>query len=418
MQHRLVIIGSKSENILLAREAKRRGYYTIVCDGFEDGPAKEYADKSYTIDVRDTDAIADMCKREEADGIIGSFSDLVFEEITMIAHKAGLKWYCTPERLPYYRYKNKQKELLSSLGIRVPKSKVLEEGFCEDDLKDFTFPLVIKPVNGWGSKGIFVVASMEELLSRYNDVRRYSYSPGILVEEYAKGHEHNVMAWIIDGVVIPIGVADRERTQVEAGRIPFLSRIVYPAHDYEKIYDECREVLQKFADANGQKSGVLSMQFFYNENGVEVCEIAGRFLAYEHELLTIFGGIGIIDLLLDYVYEEENIPKTFSDYHPYETFKQHSTDLYFLAKDGERIKDLSAVEELMKDPHVAETQVFYQEGEVIDNNQRFNLVKYTITAGTREELDRVTEEFYGKMYVEGENGENIAYRYELEAYDD
>ena len=32
-------------------------YYTIVCDGFEDGPAKEYADKSYTIDVRDTDAL-------------------------------------------------------------------------------------------------------------------------------------------------------------------------------------------------------------------------------------------------------------------------------------------------------------------------------------------------------------------------
>ncbi len=80
MQHRLVIIGSKSENALLAKEAKRRGYYTIVCDGFEDGPAKEYADKAYTIDVRDTDAIVEMCKKEEADGIVGSSSFCLFRQ--------------------------------------------------------------------------------------------------------------------------------------------------------------------------------------------------------------------------------------------------------------------------------------------------------------------------------------------------
>ena len=418
MRHRLVIIGSKSENVLLAKEAKRRGYYTIVCDGFEDGPAKEYADKAYTIDVRDTDTIVDMCKREEADGIIGSFSDLVFEEITLIAHKAGLKWYCSPERLPYYRYKDKQKQLLSSLGIHVPKSRLLQEEFCEEDLKGFAFPLVLKPVNGWGSKGIFVVNSFEELRSRYSDVRKYSYSSGILVEEYTKGHEYNTMAWIIDGVVVPLTVADREKTQVETGKIPFLSRIVYPARDYEKVYEECREVLQKFADANEQKNGIISMQFFYNENGVVVCEIAGRFLAFEYDMMKIFTGIELVDLLLDYVYEEEKIPEILMNFHPYETFKQYSTGLYFLAKDGEKIKDMSVAEELKKDPHVDAAYLFYQEGDVVDNIQRNYLVQYVLTADTREELDRVTEEFYDKMYVEGENGEDVAYHFEIETYDD
>ena len=59
--HRLVILGSMDEFIELVKVAQRRGIYVIVCDGYENGPAKKVADKSYTIDVRNTDAIAQMC---------------------------------------------------------------------------------------------------------------------------------------------------------------------------------------------------------------------------------------------------------------------------------------------------------------------------------------------------------------------
>ena len=93
MQHRLVIIGSLYENVALVKEAKKRGIYTIVCDGYKNGHSKDLADKFYDIDIRDTDQVAEMCAAEKADGIIGSFSDLVFEKVTEIADKAGLKWY-------------------------------------------------------------------------------------------------------------------------------------------------------------------------------------------------------------------------------------------------------------------------------------------------------------------------------------
>ena len=56
MQHRLVVIGSLFENVALVQEAKKRGIYTIVCDGYKNGHAKNIADKSYDIDIRNTDA--------------------------------------------------------------------------------------------------------------------------------------------------------------------------------------------------------------------------------------------------------------------------------------------------------------------------------------------------------------------------
>ncbi len=64
MQHKLVILGSMDEFIALVKQAKARGIYTIVCDGYPDGPAKAFANKSYDIDIRDVDGVAAMCKSE------------------------------------------------------------------------------------------------------------------------------------------------------------------------------------------------------------------------------------------------------------------------------------------------------------------------------------------------------------------
>ncbi len=65
-QHRLVILGSMDEFVDLVKRARARGIYTIVCDGYGDGPAKAYADKTYLEDVRHTDEIAAICRAEKA----------------------------------------------------------------------------------------------------------------------------------------------------------------------------------------------------------------------------------------------------------------------------------------------------------------------------------------------------------------
>ena len=415
MQHRLVVVGSLVENIRLVKEAKERGYYTIVCDGYDFGTAKKMADKAYTIDVRDTDAVAEMCIKEHADGIIGSFSDLIFEKITEIASKANLKWYCTPEQLKYYRDKNEAKKLMEDIGIRVPKHIVIHSNDNTELLKDFCFPLVIKPVSGWGSRGIYVVHDIEELIRRKPDVLKYAKTDEIEVEEYSHGHEHNVLSWLVDGKVHIIGIANREKTQMEKDHIPCLSRIVYPANDYDQIYEETRETLQKFADATGQKSGPLCMQFFYNEHGVEVCEIAGRILAYEHVLAMEFSNIDVVKLLLDYVYDEEHIPVYLEQAVPNENV--HCTGIYYLCNNGEKIKNMQSIYEIAKDPHIFHTEYFYKEGDTIDNDSyRSYFAYYYLKADSRKELDDISECIYQNATVKNDKDEEILYQFALEQY--
>ena len=72
------------------KKSKERGHYTIVCDGYPDGPARQYADASYVIPVTDIDAVAELCQKEKVDGIITSFSDLLMECMVKNCRESGI----------------------------------------------------------------------------------------------------------------------------------------------------------------------------------------------------------------------------------------------------------------------------------------------------------------------------------------
>lgn len=407
-QHRLVVLGSLGEFVSLVEHAKDRGIYTIVCDGYADGPAKKVADKAYNIDVRNPEAIAQMCKEEGVDGIIGSFSDLLFEQITKVADLAGLRWYAKPDKLDFYREKDKAKALMTKLGIRVPKNTQIASDFADSELDGFAFPLVIKPVNGYGSKGIYVVHSISEIRERFEMVsgRSSGQREMIQVEEYSHGREYNMMTWVVDGRVCPISIADREKNPQVGSALPTLNRLVYPAKAAVQIREEATAVLQKFADAVGQKEGALSMQFFYNEHGVEVCEIAGRLFGYEHELVTHCCGLDIEKLLLDYVYDPDAVRETMLNHSI--AFEKCCAGLYFVGIQDKVIADQTSARELAQDSHVIESVLFYNEGETIDNyGPKPYLARYYLTAESQEGIDAVTQHFFDNMHIAATDGSDV-----------
>ncbi|MCR4646387.1 MAG: ATP-grasp domain-containing protein [Oscillospiraceae bacterium] len=413
MKHTLVIIGSLDENIILAKTARQRGYRVVICDGYADGPARQYADASYTVPVRDTDRIAQICKDEGADGIIGCFSDLVMEMVTEIAAKAGLKWYITPEMLPFYRDKFEAHKLMHSVGIRVPAYCLVPADDILEALRTLRLPIVIKPLSGWGSKGIYIIHNEEEFHKLAPQVREAFGTSEILAEEYIPAHEHNAICYVTEGKVNSICIGDRARNPAVGNGIPMLNRIMYPSTHMEELYPKVLKVMQTFIEATGQTSGPLAMQFFYYQNEVVVCEIAGRFLAHELEMINRYSGLKLEELLLDYVYDEEHNTEVFRKYRP--SPERPCAGLYMLCRHGEQIADMEAAYTLQQDPHAFVTTQFYKTGETVDNHSsKCYFTRYYLYADTFEEMDEVTERFFREFRIYNEKGENIAYEFILE----
>lgn len=417
MKKRLLILGSLDEFVLLVQLARQRGIYTIVCDGYHNSPAKKAADISYDIPVTNIDEIADLCRLEHVDGIITSFSDLLFECMVKIAHKAHLKCYLTPDKLGYYRDKTQMKEMFSRLGIPSPKSVCLEKDFPDEALSDIQFPVVIKPIDKYGSRGVFVLDTIERIRERFDECCASSDVKRILVEEYHDGHEFNMMTWVLDGKVQVISIADREKTSVSKEEIPISTRNVYPSRLMKEVEAQAADILQRVVDFTGQREGALSMQFFWSrQKGLAVCEVAGRFLGYEHELIELSSNLCIEQILLDYVYDEASLRRSLLHHNPH--MKRCSAVLYFHGKEL-TIAHQETAREIASRDEVVFSQIFYQDGEtVVQHGPNPYVVRYYITADSRKDLDRITEEIFRQISVTAEDGTEILYQNQMTSYNE
>ena len=425
MTHRLLVLGTLGEFVQLIQKAKARGIYTIVCDGYPDGPARQYADEDYVIPVTDIDKIASLCKEKNVDGIITSFSDLLLECMVKIADKAKLPCYLNPKQLSWYRDKSETKKLLEELNLPTPGFKRIpvtlfseaeNDALLQNYLKKLSFPLVTKPLDKYGSRGIYVVHNLEELKAAALQTAEFTDLDEILVEEYNTGYEFNMMTWVLDGNVQIISIADREKTSIGVNDIPISTRNVYPSCLYHQVSQPAKDLLQKFISKTGQTDGALSMQFFWKPGeGIQVCEIAARFFGYEHELTDMVFGFNMEDLLLNYLYDRSALENMLFT-HQADSPLRHGAVLYFQGRETE-ISDQSAAYILTKHPAVVKPWIFYHEGEqVIQHGPNPYVALYYIAAENRILLDQITEEFFHDMTITDTNGNEVLYQNQIPHY--
>ncbi len=407
MNKRIMILGSLFEFKELARMARERGIYTVVCDGNPKGPAKAYADAVYDIDVTDIDGIAEICKKERVDSILTAFSDLLLECMVKICDKAKLPCYLSVDKLKYYRDKRAMKQMFAELGISSPRHITFKKNFDISLLKDFKTPLIAKPVDRYGSRGIAVYESSADIAADFERICGTSEIKEIIVEEYNDGYEFNAMAWLCKGKLTLLGIADREKTKIDAETLPISTRNIYPSRFFNEIREGVEDILSRVAAYTGQTDGELSMQFFWTpQEGIAVGEVAARFLGYEHELIEYAGGISLEKLMLDSIYDRLSMEKTLASYDP--AMEKSAAVIYFQAKPG-IVGDMSAFERIKGISGVRLVETFYSKGERSALYARPYAARVCICADTRENTDELSEKLLKKASVLDTEGRELLY---------
>ena len=413
---KIMILGGLEEFVPLVRLAKERGIRTVVADGNTGAPAKAEADEAFDLDIRDTKALAGLMVREKIDGVTTAYSDLLLECMVLAADKAGIPVHLTPAQLPWYRDKDVTNRTLKKLGIGTPGSVLLKKDFTEEDLAGLSFPMVIKPIDMYGSRGLSVVYDIGGIRRHYDECRKITPAGKVMAEEYDPDHEFNIQCWVRHGSVHVLGVADREKTFVSRGQIPVSTRNVYPSRLIGSVLGDARSALQKYIGLTGQTEGPLAMQFFWGpERGLMVGEIAARFLGYEHELIRFSDDFSIEELLLDSLCDDEKIDRVLAAGNVYGN--RVSAVLYFHARDG-IAADLDGAIAIGQRNDVQYSRIFYEKGERIGSPQRMPYTaRYDIIADSREEIDRISKEIIDSISVKDPGGQELLIRSQLGTYE-
>jgi len=236
------------------------------------------------------------------------------------------------------------------------------------------------------------------------------------VEEYNDGYEFNMMTWVRNGKVHVISIADREKTSVAKGEIPVSTRNVYPSRLMSEVEKPATELLQAYVKKTGQKEGALSMQFFWKlGEGIQVCEIAARFFGYEHELTDMVYGFNMEEFLLASLYDQEKLDRILAE-HDIHKPQCCGAVIYFQGR-LLTIADQSAAVRLGQKKEVQKPWIFYEEGEtVIEHGPNPYLALYYVKTENRQEMDRLTQEFYRDMHILDSYGKEVAYQNQIPDY--
>ena len=199
MSRKLLIIGSDFGTIQVVREARKLGYYVIATDLMETSPTKALADEAWLISSTDTYTLVQKCREQEISALMFGASDFNVWNARKICKILGLPIYCESDyACRVARDKGEFKRICKSEGAPVAQDYYLTDELTEEELDSVSYPVVVKPVDKSGSRGMSYCSDREELICGYRAAREIT-DKEIIVERRLHGCEYNVHYVLADG---------------------------------------------------------------------------------------------------------------------------------------------------------------------------------------------------------------------------
>ena len=181
---KLLILGGDSALIPIIKAAKAKGIYVITCDYLPNNIAHSYSDAYINHSTTDKEEILADAQKLGIDGIL-TFTDSGVYSAAYVAEKMG---FPSPGPLPaieILQNKDKFREFLLKERLNVPKFKeFFDKNSYEKEVSSFELPIIVKPIDSAGSKGVTKVERAEEADSAYDNAVKFSNRNGVIVEEF------------------------------------------------------------------------------------------------------------------------------------------------------------------------------------------------------------------------------------------
>lgn len=201
---KVLMLGGSLYQVYAIKEAVKLGYHVITCDYLPENPGHKFSHEYYNVSTTDKEAVLELAQKLKVDGVVAYASDPAAPTAAYVCEKMGLP--TSPyDSVEILSKKDLFRKFLTENGFNVPKAK----GYTnyEDALKDidsFNFPVMVKPVDSSGSKGINKMTDKSQLKAFVEDALSYSRDKRFLIEEFIvkKGHQISGDAFSVDGKLV------------------------------------------------------------------------------------------------------------------------------------------------------------------------------------------------------------------------
>lgn len=343
------------------RHLKRRGYKTVLVDYFSNPPAKSEADIYVQKNAFDLADVVDVAKKYKASFIAAPSIDHANIVCCKASEQLGLPKLYSSKIAYMVTDKSAMKELMNS--IKVPTAQSVTIHSIEDVPlieNSLSFPIVVKPADGYASAGVSKVNNKEGLKSAVDLAFKKGNGGGVVAEEWLDGQELSAYCFVVEGKSQIILAADRYTYKSDAGIRCYAT--FAPSKMPSRLYEEIGNIVQKITSALSLTTTPFFIQFFYTNDSVWVTEFAGRTGGgWSYSTMDRIANFDMFDAIID-VYEGKT-PKI-------ESSVSKTVALVQLLYTGYgRIGSIAGIDQVLNSKIVDELCIYKETGDVVDSSK-------------------------------------------------
>ena len=410
---RLLILGGSRISCEIIRHARKMGIVTAVTDWYalEKSPAKQAADEAYYENTSDIDAMVKFIKEKKFDGVITGFTDSVLPYYAEMCDKAGLPAYGTREQFDIFIDKDKYKNLMRKFDVpTIPEYRIDPDRF-EETSAGISYPVIVKPSDSSGSRGITICADKDELKEAIAFATECSKAKEFIVEKYVDEAEATVFWLFVDGRYHVMMLGNRHVKHNQEGVLPLPVGYTFPAAVQPRFLAETAPKMEAMFRSVGIKNGMMFMQCKVIDGLCAVYDIGYR-LTGSLEYINLKGMCGYdpLDMLIIFALTGRmGDPADEAKVDPY-LGGRYSYNVSLLCKPG-KVAEIKGLDEIRALPGVFNAVVAHPPGDAITPAMKGRLAQITVRVlGGADDIDTMKaemKEIHRLAHVISDTGEEM-----------
>lgn len=341
---KLAVIGASYLQLPLVRKAQQMGL-EVHCFAWAEGAVcKDVADYFYPIDVKDKERVLEVCQRVGINGITTIAADLPVPTINYVASRMGL--ISNPDE---YSQVTTNKYLMRTCfmenGVPSPKFTLVDMSNSYH-IRDFEFPLIVKPTDRSGSKGVEKVLDPVQLDAAIKRAQKVSFKQEAIIEEFVTGREISVESISYKGKHYILQITDKVTTGA-----PYFVELEHhqPSSLPDDIQKRIKDIVLHALDALHVQYGASHSELKITEDkDIKVIEIGAR-------MGGDFIGSNLVQLSTGYDFLKGVVEVAMGDFHEPQFTEHHHSGVYFLSEETKHLKPI--IEQWNEYPEIVEAAI-------------------------------------------------------------
>ena len=275
---KLMLLGGSRYLLPVIEKAHKLGVYVITCDYLPDNIAHKYSDEYCNASVIDKNQVLEHAQKIGIDGIMSFACDPGVVTASYVAEKMGLPFQMSYDSTEILQDKGKFRKFLMENDFNCPHARSYSQ--MDDPIKDidyYNWPVIVKPVDSAGSKGVTKIDDVNELSHAISEALKASKSKRYIIEDFLtfEGYHSSTDPFTVDGNLKFVTYSD-QLFDKDADNPYTPAYIIWPSTMKKEYQDKLTKDIQRLMSLLGAKTGIHNIESCVADGKPYIMEVSPR----------------------------------------------------------------------------------------------------------------------------------------------